>query len=456
MIRRIVLSVAVLATFPAWAASNTKQVPKYTSVTPTQSTTIYADRPSLDPGVWDPVGAGAVRVRDTATLTLPSGTQAPITASRTVTNAAVKTAAKTIAKNLIPGLNIAITVYDLLNPQGVEADPNGGWVIDPGLDPAPTGGLMRDVYTGTNMLPSAILARQVATTIPLHTSTSVDQYGNVTNWVATATSATSSCSGGRCRYAYVIRVTRNGSFQYHISGSDEQPEVIDLACPPTTSTIMVRGTRLCQSDLRVRPSDDVIEEIIDDLGPDTIPTVAKEFSRALPGGLPTDGTAPELAGPPVVSDPPSVTTKPDGTTETKQRHWDMEYPGDGTIRYTPRLVEVTPAGETVTTGEDAAPEGTTNTPDKAECEKTPDVIGCSKYGTPDGDEVQKRTENVSFEKVNLGGGSCPPDRSFDAFGKSYAVSWSPICDATITYVKPTILLIFGGMAVFIFIGGLKS
>lgn len=443
-----VIVVSVAASVSA-APSSTKQVPTFTPVTPSLSTTIYADRPTLDPGVWDPAPSGGVRVRDNSTLTLPSGSQGTITSTRTVSNAAIKTAAKSIAKNLIPGLNIAITVYDILNPKGVEADPNGGWVIDPGQIMQETGGRMVNARHGGTITPGDYARQEAEFNCGLAAQNGRGCVIDV---------ATGSCVNGTCNYQWSTRhLWPDGSTAAGFTGGSPGAEVRDQACPESDSTLPTRGKfGPCKSNNRVRPSDDDIDDVLDEIQPDEMPGLVDQWARGIPGGIPTDGNAPELSGPPVVSDPPSVTTKPDGSIETRQRHWDLEYPGDGTIRYTPRLVEVAPGGTTITTGEGAAPPGSSTAPDLAECLKTPDVIGCSKYGTPQGTEVQKRTESVTFDRVALGGGSCPADRAFEAFGTSYAISWQPICDATVSYVKPTVLLIFGGMAAFIFIAGFKS
>ena len=218
----------------------------------------------------------------------------------------------------------------------------------------------------------------------------------------------------------------------------------------TTSTLAVTGSKPCKSNNRAPVPDDVLDGYVTELPSAQLPDLAREVAKVHPGGLPTIDSAPGVFGPPYVDDAPVTTTRPDGSTKTEARRWNLEYPGDGTVRFTPRVVETTPEGTTVTEGAPSATNGPTD------CEKFPDNIGCSKYGTPEDGQVDKKTKNVSFSPVSLPGGGCPAPREFDAFGQHYSISWTPICDATTMYVKPVVLIICSAFAAFIFIGGLKS
>ena len=88
----------------------------------------------------------------------------------------------------------------------------------------------------------------------------------------------------------------------------------------------------------------------------------------------------------------------------------------------------------------------------------PNRAGCVDIGEAAGNETpQKSSKNIGFDPVAIGGtGACPQDLSFAVLGRSYVISMAPLCDATVSYVKPFVLLAGAIAAALIFIGGLKA
>jgi hypothetical protein len=74
---------------------------------------------------------------------------------------------------------------------------------------------------------------------------------------------------------------------------------------------------------------------------------------------------------------------------------------------------------------------TTTTQDPAQdpCKGSPDTVGCTKLGSPaSGDTITHDTKNISITSASFAGGSCPGPISFSAFGRSYAFTYSEMCN----------------------------
>jgi hypothetical protein len=108
--------------------------------------------------------------------------------------------------------------------------------------------------------------------------------------------------------------------------------------------------------------------------------------------------------------------------------------------------------EETTTEEDA-----TNEDSKSECEKSPDTLGCAKLDTPD-TPVPKSTKNVDYAPDNLGFGSgaCPSPISASAAGRTYTISYQPMCDLATNVLRPVLLAMAALMAYFMVVGGVRG
>lgn len=94
---------------------------------------------------------------------------------------------------------------------------------------------------------------------------------------------------------------------------------------------------------------------------------------------------------------------------------------------------------------------------QSECEKNPNAIGCSEFGTPDNPSLTKETSTFSsISSVVFGSVSgCPSDLTFSVFGHTYAISYASMCSSAQTYVAPVVLVLSLFAAAFIFSGGFR-
>lgn len=96
---------------------------------------------------------------------------------------------------------------------------------------------------------------------------------------------------------------------------------------------------------------------------------------------------------------------------------------------------------------------------KTDCDKYPNTVGCSEYGTPDGSVTLSRTDSgfSSIAVVSFGSAaSCPSPLSFDVAGRSYSVSFQSICTNANDYIRPVVLVLGAALAAFIFVAGFRS
>lgn len=93
-----------------------------------------------------------------------------------------------------------------------------------------------------------------------------------------------------------------------------------------------------------------------------------------------------------------------------------------------------------------------------DCDKNPTSIGCSGFGDADVPDQPLGTRDVP---ISLGlnsvteAASCPAPRSFSVMGRSFTLSYAPLCGFC-SGVRPFVLLCFSLAAAFIFVGGVKN
>lgn len=379
--------------------------------------------------------SGGVTVAETARGTLPSGKAVDFAVKRQIAAQTARAAMKAVAKNLVPGVGLAVDLWDALKEQGLERGPDGTAVKDPGQDKVEQGGVMLNPRTGVGyMTPEAVAQQEAAF------NCSLASYGCAVLY------ARGSCAG-ECRYEWATRhYWPDGGIQAEFRSGGTGSEHRQLECPDAVG-LPFHG-RECPSNRRTPASPQDVEDAVERVPTVRIPSVVRDMAN---DGHPGIGTEPQpnVEGPSGVDDGTTITTGPDGTVRTRSRGWSFEYPPDGTIRYRPRDVETGPEGETTTEGE---PEPYSPT----DCDKYPDNIGCSKYGAPVSQEVPRSSRGVNIDPVALPGGSCPGDVSFTAFGLQHAFLMAPVCAAVTDYVRPLVLVLGGFLAVAVFVGGLKS
>jgi hypothetical protein len=154
----------------------------------------------------------------------------------------------------------------------------------------------------------------------------------------------------------------------------------------------------------------------------------------------------------------STTTGPNGTTTTTSTPtYNYTYNGD-TI-----TINTTNTTNNSTTNNGVTTNTTTTTTsaggdDKGMCALYPDSLACMQPGTPPADTAPvPKSVPITFDPVQFGGqGSCPPPITFAVLGGSYALSWTPLCEVLVTWVRPVVLVLSVAAAAMVFIGGLKS
>lgn len=200
---------------------------------------------------------------------------------------------------------------------------------------------------------------------------------------------------------------------------------------------------------------------MDDISPYMTP---KSFDpRVVPEILAKGGDlpmpSPTITGPTALPGPSTTVKNADGTTTVIQNTSTFVINGDtitnvtnisSTTIYNSSSQVISTATSTVTPAPTAKAEEA-----KTDCDKYPDSIGCSKYGTPSAsDTLGKETKNVSITPVDFAGGSCPGPVSLEVFGHSYALSYTPLCDKLAT-LSSLFLALAGLMAAWIFTSGFR-
>lgn len=185
--------------------------------------------------------------------------------------------------------------------------------------------------------------------------------------------------------------------------------------------------------------------------------VAQEIIRpdgaTVPSTTRTEGPASQVGQP-----ASTTTTAPDGTvtTTTNTPTYSYTYAGD-TITTTINNTTTTNVGGaiTTTTTNNPAPKAADTTPDP--CDANPDRAGCSKLGTPpDTPERPKRDAPIVFSPTVFSSpASCPSDLPLTIMGRTFAISYSPLCD-TLRVVRFIFVFTGAAAAALIFMEGLKS
>jgi len=142
---------------------------------------------------------------------------------------------------------------------------------------------------------------------------------------------------------------------------------------------------------------------------------------------PSTGT---LTGPATSTGSTSTTTNPDGTKTVITNNYTHNYAGN-TITTGATTTTNTYNSSNVLTGTTTAT--STDTPPKTDsqtdCDKYPESIGCSKYGTPSSsDTLDKRTSAVTITPSTFSGsGACPSPVTFSVASHTYSFAYTDLC-----------------------------
>lgn len=167
-----------------------------------------------------------------------------------------------------------------------------------------------------------------------------------------------------------------------------------------------------------------------------------------------------VTGPASTPGKTSTTTSSTGTTTTSTTTHNHSYEGANVTTSNVTVTNITNnAGDTTTTTTTETPVKEEPTPDQ--CEKNPDSIGCSEFGTPEPQQLTQKSISVQLTPVVFASSAtCPADATanFQILGQSYSpkISYASACSAATDYIRPVILVLAIAAAGFVFVGGLKT
>lgn len=169
---------------------------------------------------------------------------------------------------------------------------------------------------------------------------------------------------------------------------------------------------------------------------------------------------PSLEGPAKVIGPASVqkTTQPDGTVveKTTTPSVSLSYPSPGTITKTPGSTtteKTTSPSGVVTQGPTTETQSTAAPSESDLCEKYPDILACSKLGTPPSDAVPTTSKDVTYSPESTGlPSSCPADIPVY---RGVSFSMQEACDISIM-MRPLVLAAAALCALMICVGAIRG
>ncbi len=185
---------------------------------------------------------------------------------------------------------------------------------------------------------------------------------------------------------------------------------------------------------------------------------------SVPDSTPTSTSSSPVSGTPKTDT--STTSNPDGSTTTTNKTKTPTYTpqGDGTtggpIQVITNNTTNTTTNTCTSTGSCTTTNNTTtksDTPDtKTDCDKYPDSIGCSSFGTPSDADIPTSTQSTSLSWTALSVPStCPPDIAVTYMGHPFSLSFKYLCQFA-QYIKAMVIVSALIAAYFICFGARKE
>lgn len=152
-----------------------------------------------------------------------------------------------------------------------------------------------------------------------------------------------------------------------------------------------------------------------------------------------------------VTSAPEQTVNPDGTVQTKTDTTTFTQDAPDTISATTNTTTTTTHvdGSTTTTVTNNAPPSPDSNP-PTDCDKHPDNIGCSKFGSVSSDTLGMINVPIGINPTSLGFGTCPAPQSLVLHTGTVTLSYQPQCDFA-TGISPVVISLAwlaAGMLVF--------
>lgn len=151
----------------------------------------------------------------------------------------------------------------------------------------------------------------------------------------------------------------------------------------------------------------------------------------------------------------TTTNSTNQTTKTSTSTYNHTYTGDTVSTTTTTTTTIINNVDNSVISEETT--STTNQPNPVNpCIENPDTLGCTKLGSPPDSEILPTLDvPVVFTPTSFGAsGGCPTGISYSMMGKSYTLSYQPMCDL-MSLLKPLFLALGAAAAAWLFMEGLK-
>lgn len=203
-------------------------------------------------------------------------------------------------------------------------------------------------------------------------------------------------------------------------------------------------------DKRRQMMDNALRDYYNAISPEQRNELGKNEGTIEASGAPTSGPAKT-----------STTTKPDGTTQTTTTTTINNITHQGNTFNTSVVsvvsnstTSVTENGQTTTTTEVA--DVGIKEPDKTDCEKNPNSIGCSEFGSVDDSELERKELTGTVTPIDMGGsGQCPAPLSSTVLGQHIEFSFDPACRFA-GAMRPIVLVLAWLAAAYILSGAVRG
>lgn len=367
---------------------------------------------------------GAITGSIDALATNPSGNQVALKYTAGVSAAAVGSAVGKFASKVVAPLAVGVALYDL----GKEL----GYIFD---------------NSGSELVVTKVNGTVVTGSVSCSTFTGISQYAYLQGGHTYGSFPYGAAPAG---WVFVSNCTTGWGDAYRRSvGSQYFPQVhrtpiLGNTLPENQST--VQGFADAVSAKTSWPDTSAITR--------TLQQAQQDYDIFL------DYNPVTVSGPASTPGKTSTTTSSTGTTTTSTTTHNHTYEGANVTTSNVTVTNVTNnAGDTTTTTTTETPVKQEPTPDQ--CEKNPDSIGCTEFGTPEAQQLTQKSIAVQLTPVVFASSAtCPANvnASFSVMGRSFSPSFSyaPICTAATDYIRPVMLLLALAGSAFIFVGGLKS
>lgn len=309
---------------------------------------------------------------------------------------------------VLPWLSLGYGIYDWYKSAGLDHDPEQGTMVTGGglayygvVDNIVGGKPMRFARSDTGLSSLGAMCGAVSP-----------------NWMAAGAPAYYVSNG---KHISTCGYWSNGN--WYMTSSTVSVTVDKLCVAPDLSGTTQPVNGQCSGVTRQAVDAAVAAQRLAD-APVTEAVLRKVLDEVLQGGGSLQDTGVHsLSGPASVPGGTSTkqVTKADGTTAVSVTNT--------TYNYTYNNNSMTVSKTEKTTNPDGSTEQTTSTPEKTECEKNPNSVGCADLTNNETGKPTWETKNVVYQVDSLGlPAACPAPWTGVVHGWALSMSWQPACD----------------------------